>query len=111
VKTFPETFPADIKDAQGLMSKAQHTAMLKAAIGANLDARHAHDERRAHKPRKPGDIKLHSMGDLLGVDDNWLSLDSIIADPVHRALQKQMKELGWRLYRVGRQHERDAKGG
>jgi hypothetical protein len=36
----------------------------------------------------------------MDADDDWLALDAIIHDPVKRALQKQMKDLGWRLYRA-----------
>jgi hypothetical protein len=95
-----EDYPRTIKNAQGKMSKTQHVAMLSAAIKANLDARCEHDRRRERAAGKPVDFTMTSAGDLIGADDDWLYLDAVIADPIRKALRKQLKDLGWRLFRV-----------
>jgi hypothetical protein len=88
---------------QGPLSKADHLEMLKSAVAANLAARTEHDKRR-EKAREsqgePFDISLISVGDLLGADDDWLYLDAVIADPVYKALRKQLKDLGQRLFNL-----------
>jgi hypothetical protein len=84
------------------MKKEEHLALLKKAIAANLRARIEHDvaanlrARIEHDARKEtGAAELEFIGDL-----DRLDLDEIIADPIRKALRKQLHALGERLFRL-----------
>jgi len=83
------------------MTKDEHLDMLKRAIITNLDARIEHDIRRkeAMAGGMPG-IKLISGDDLIVADEEGAYLESVISDPVRWALRQQLKDLGWRLFRL-----------
>jgi hypothetical protein len=81
----------------GKMTQAEHLALLKQAVVANIEARIEHDKREEAKQRPPGTtIKAHTLGD----DWDRLRLESLIRDPVRHALRKQLKKLGKQIYAV-----------
>jgi hypothetical protein len=84
------------------MADQDHLALLKRAIAANLDAREKHDRRqeRAAQGKPAVDLKVWCAADLMNTPDEQLYLVSVIADPVRKALKRQLKDLGWRLYRL-----------
>jgi hypothetical protein len=84
---------------QGKLTKPEHLALLRQAIAANLAARVDHDRRRQEANRdKPVQFTLIPIGDLMGADDRRLYLEGVIDDPIRKALRKQLKDLGQRLF-------------
>jgi hypothetical protein len=81
------------------LDASEHLALLKQAIAANLRARVEHDQRCA-KSAAPAEFKIISAGELMRTDPNRLFLEGVIEDPVRKALRKQLKDLGWRLFRL-----------
>jgi hypothetical protein len=83
------------------LSKAEHRALLKRAVIANLTARLDHDKRLAEAAQgKPVEATIWNGGDLLRADVDWLYLDDVIKVPIRKALRKQLKDLGKRLFRL-----------
>ncbi|HEY7301267.1 MAG TPA: hypothetical protein VH684_25535 [Xanthobacteraceae bacterium] len=84
-----------------VLDKAEHVALLKQAIAANLDAREEHAKRQAAaRAHEPPDFKLINCADLMRTPWEKLNLDGIIEDPTRRALKDQLKQLGRRLFDV-----------
>jgi hypothetical protein len=80
----------------------EHLTMLKRAIAANLDARIKHDIALAKQQKgvSDGDIQSFCGADIMAADSDWLYLDDLIANPIRKALRAQLKDLGWRLFRL-----------
>jgi hypothetical protein len=83
------------------LTNEEHLAMLKKAIAANLAARVKHDIRQERDARgKAVEFKLICAAELMEADEDALYLESVIEDPIRKALRKQLKDLGWRLFRL-----------
>ena len=85
------------------LSKNEHVAMLKQAIAASLSARIEHDQQQEQRFATSGadcELQVISAADLMEADPDQLFLESIIGDPIRRALRTQLKDLGWRLFRL-----------
>ena len=76
------------------IGRAEHLALLKRAIAANLRARAEHDDRCARKPN----AELACAADLQAADRDWLHLSAVIRDPTREALRAQLRGLGERLF-------------
>jgi hypothetical protein len=78
------------------MTRAEHIALLKDAIDANLKARVEHDSQRETRRTDLPAPKLH----MYDPDPDWsrMRLENIIADPTRHALRKQLKMLGQKLF-------------
>jgi hypothetical protein len=82
-------------------SHAEHLALLKQAIAANLAARIEHDLRQETEAEgQPSELKVICAADLMMTDPDKVHLESIIGNPVRRALRVQLKDLGWHLFRL-----------
>lgn len=78
------------------INKADHLALLRRAIAANLDALEAHRHRRAES--QPPTHIYPTMWAAEPLEK--LHLDSIIKDPARRALKEQLKKLGQQLFDI-----------
>ena len=83
------------------LQKEEHLDLLKQAIAANLDARQEHAERQNRASSgMPPDLQLISAAILMETPEEKLYLESVINDPIRRALKEQLKDLGRRLFRL-----------
>jgi hypothetical protein len=72
------------------LQKEDHLDLLKQAIRANLDARRKHDKRRERATRgKPYDLRVICAAELLSTPQEKLYLESVIEDPVRKALKNR----------------------
>jgi hypothetical protein len=86
---------------QPRLSDQDHLALLKRAIAANLDAREEHDRRQERAAQgKSGLLGIVTAAQLEITPIDQLYLKEVIDNPVRRALKSQLKDLGWRLYRL-----------
>jgi hypothetical protein len=76
------------------LTKEEHLALLKQAIAANLRARIEHDRRLT----PPTEFKIVNAFE--NTDPNQLFLEGVVEDPIRKALRAQLKDLGWRLFRL-----------
>lgn len=81
-------------------SHAEHLALLKQAIAANLRARIEYDEWRDSQATGPIKLELINAADLMRTSRDKLRLEEAIANPVRSALRSQLRDLGKRLFRL-----------
>jgi hypothetical protein len=86
-----------------VLDKAEHVALIKAALEATLSARAEHDireEERQDQEERLASFKLIPIGDLWQTSPEKLRLEGLAKDPVRYALRKQVRELGKELHQV-----------
>lgn len=82
------------------MTPEEHIDLLKQAIAANLKARRDHQRQLVRSSRGPAILKSINLAQWAATPPEQLYLEDVIEDPVRKALKRQLKDLGERLYRL-----------
>ena len=86
------------------LPKDQHLALIKQALAATLRARYELDCRQDAAAKAKGypipETPPMSCSDLLAINPIQLGLEATARRPEHKALRKQLKDLGKQLFRL-----------